>query len=472
MSSAEVMKSSENESDQIKPATNGDANASASKKKGKRGRPKKSSGGAKKAKKGGKKSHAKSEDKKPASADEGGDAGAVENAEPAGEKKPKKPVKKVIPFWANLSDSQRALISPKKFEQPGSSAIGIIIAGIKECADSKGLASYISLKKYIKNTQPAWPKVTFKQTLRRAVQKERIKQVRNSYRILNEHAPSSPKKSATVDKKMSKSRSKKVTVVKDGPLEDLFPHIFTWVCEPKEASYGLIKKYIAKHFSHLPTDGLAFKKAMQNMVDKGQLDQITGKGASGTLQLMDGAPKTGGKYEDAVEDAIIACNEPKDASFPALRHYLSEYHTEYNIKDKPKLLMKALERAEAKGWVIRVTGKGMSGSFRLSHPYQPSPQDLWRELYNESDYVPKQRTTYYDVTSDEEESEDSEEESDDESDEDTSDADDTSSEDDSDAEVIPKSKKRGAPKARGDPVFRKTKAAPKSAKKSKKKSRR
>ncbi len=37
---------------------------------------------------------------------------------------------------------------------------------------------------------------------------------------------------------------------------------------------------------------------------------------------MDGMDKTGGKYENAIEDAIIAMNEPKDASVQAIRDYL------------------------------------------------------------------------------------------------------------------------------------------------------
>jgi hypothetical protein len=47
----------------------------------------------------------------------------------------------------------------------------------------------------------------------------------------------------------------------------------------------------------------------------GQLDQITGKGIAGTFQLVDGAAKTDTLFEDAIEDAIIASNQPKECSF-------------------------------------------------------------------------------------------------------------------------------------------------------------
>jgi hypothetical protein len=40
-------------------------------------------------------------------------------------------------------------------------------------------------------------------------------------------------------------------------------------------------------------------------------------------------PEAGTKYEDAIENAIIASNEPKDASINGLRDYLGEYHLEY-----------------------------------------------------------------------------------------------------------------------------------------------
>jgi len=302
--------------------------------------------------------------------------------------------------------------------------------------------------------------MVFKSALRNAVAKGRVKQIRNSYKVI---ANTKAKATVEVKKKVSKGRSKTVKVAKEGPLEELFPHIFTWVCEPKEASYGLIRKYIGKHFPNLSTD-LPFKKAVESMEEKGQLDRLTGKGASGTFQLMDGAKKTGTRYEDPIEDAIIASNEPKDASIPALRHYLSEYHTEYNVAERPKVLLKALERAEAMGWIVRVTGKGFSGRFRLAHPYIPSPKDLWREAYNEGDYEVRPRSKSVKYTDDSDESEE-EEESEDEYD-DTSDEASVASEADSYKEVIPKKKKRGAPTARSavpPPKKAKKKTAPKPA---------
>ena len=117
---------------------------------------------------------------------------------------------------------------------------------------------------------------------------------------------------------------------------------------------------------------------MEKAIEKGQLKRVTGAGMSGTFSLVDGAEKFGGRYEDAIEDAVIANNAPKDASVSKLRDYLGEYHKEYETDMKPKVLLKALERAEAAGHIERISGTGgFSGSFMLSYPYYPSPKELW-----------------------------------------------------------------------------------------------
>ena len=71
---------------------------------------------------------------------------------------------------------------------------------------------------------------------------------------------------------------------------------------------------------------ISHSQAVEGALKKGQLKRVTGAGMSGTFSLVDGAQKTGGKYEDAIEDAIIANNAPKDASVAKLRDYLGEYY--------------------------------------------------------------------------------------------------------------------------------------------------
>ena len=56
---------------------------------------------------------------------------------------------------------------------------------------------------------------------------------------------------------------------------ELFPHIFTWAVDPKEASARCIKKYITQHFPNLSPE-VKLKKAIESMVSRGQLEQITG----------------------------------------------------------------------------------------------------------------------------------------------------------------------------------------------------
>ena len=93
---------------------------------------------------------------------------------------------------------------------------------------------------------------------------------------------------------------------------------------------------------------------MENAEKNGTLERLSGKGFSGTFQLVDGANKSGAKFEDAFENACIAMNEPKDVSVAKLRDYLSVYHAEYNTDNKPKVLKSALDRAVAKGWITQV----------------------------------------------------------------------------------------------------------------------
>lgn len=357
---------------------------------------------------------------------ENGDAEMVPKKE---EPKPKKPIKKTIPLWATLDGSR---LNKPQAKQTTQNAMDVIQEAIKETGNAKGVASALAIKRYVKKKCPSWPKMTFKKSLLKSIEKGRVIQVTGKG-ISGSFKNAPPGK---VSKQVTKGGKKVAAQSADmKPLEDLFPNIFTWVCEPKEASFQLIRKYIAKHHPKLDTEGKNFKKAVELAVAKGQLDRITGQASSGTFQLVDGAKKTGNRYEDAIEDAIIAMNEPKDASIPALRHYLSEYHLEYNIEKRPLKLKSALERCEAKGWIKRLTGKGFSGSYRLAFPYHPNPRDLWGEWYEEeeeSEPKPKRSKKKY-----QEESSDDEEE-------------DSSSESEFEAEIIPIKKKRSAPSARSN----------------------
>merc|ERR1712129_570465 len=84
--------------------------------------------------------------------------------------------------------------------------------------------------------------------------------------------------------------------------------------------------------------GIPFRKALENGESKGQLKRVTGQGFTGSLALIDGADKSGAKFEDPIENAIIAMSEPKQVSVNSLRDYLGEYHKEYNTDNRPKVL--------------------------------------------------------------------------------------------------------------------------------------
>jgi len=384
------------------------------------------------------------EGKKAASKKKGGKkskaAAPAENGEAAPAPAPKK--KKVVPTWASLSDAAKSKVTksadvkaarPKMDEQ--------VLEAINTCADSKGCASAVAIRNFLISENPDTPKGFIKKSVMRALNKNLIKQVKGtgfsgSFKV-------------ETNKKAAAGKKGKTASATTGSMEDVFPLVFTWACNPKEASVNQIRKYITENYPDLKTEGDAFKKALEAGERKGQLDRITGKGNSGTFALMDGADKSGGKYEDAFESAIIAMNEPKDCSVPTLRDYLGVYHKEFDTDNRPVKLKKALERAEDKGFIQRITGKGFSGTFRLAWPFYPSPRVLWGDEFKEPKTEKNEREKSSSSRKRVVYSEDSESEEEEESE----------AESDYEEEVLPKSTKRGAPKSRAAPPAKKSKAA-------------
>jgi len=347
------------------------------------------------------------------------------------EKKPPKPVKKTVPVWATLSEEARKNLSKSKLPKP--KVQDAVLAAISACADSKGAASAGAIRKFVLEDNPDLPKMVLKKAVMKAIERGLIKQVKGNG-FTGTFKLESPKNVAKASK--AKSKDAKSNGPKLPPLESVFPGVFTWATNPKEASVGLIRKYIAKHYPELDVEGQGFKKALEQGESKGQLERITGKGFSGTFALVDGADKNGAKYEDAIENAVISMNEPKQVSVSGLRDYLGEYHKEYNTDQKPSVLKNALDRSVAKGWLQQITGKGFTGTYRLMYPYFPAPRELWGKDFVEKkekdeEATPKRKATKRAAAADS----DSEEEEDDD-------------------EVVAPPKKRGAPSPR------KTAAAP------------
>uniref|UniRef100_A0A8C3TCI3 Heterochromatin protein 1-binding protein 3 n=1 Tax=Chelydra serpentina TaxID=8475 RepID=A0A8C3TCI3_CHESE len=250
-------------------------------------------------------------------------------------KEKEKKVKKTIPSWATLSASQLAR-AQKQTQMAASSRPkmdAILTEAIKACFQKSG-ASVVAIRKYIIHKYPSLELerrgYLLKQALKRELERGVIRQVKGkgasgSFVVVSNAGKTVPK---SRDRKRSTSTSTPEQQVK---LEDILPLAFTRLCEPKEASYSLIKKYVSQYYPKLKVDvrPQLLKNALQRAVEKGQLEQITGKGASGTFQLKKSGEKPllgGSLMEDAILSAIAAMNEPKTCSTTALKKYVLENH--------------------------------------------------------------------------------------------------------------------------------------------------
>ncbi|NXX77633.1 HP1B3 protein, partial [Urocolius indicus] len=328
-------------------------------------------------------------------------------------KEKEKKVKKTIPAWATLSASQLAR-AQKQTQMAATSRPkmdAILTEAIRACFQKSG-ASVVAIRKYIIHKYPSLELerrgYLLKQALKRELERGIIRQVKGkgasgSFVVVSNAGKTVPK---ARDRKKSTSAPTAEQQVK---LEDILPLAFTRLCEPKEASYSLIKKYVSQYYPKLKVDvrPQLLKNALQRAVEKGQLEQITGKGASGTFQLKKSGEKPllgGTLMEDAILSAIAAMNEPKTCSTTALKKYILENHPGTNSNFQVHLLKRTLQKCEKNGWMEQISGKGFSGTFQLCFPYYPSPDVLYPEKQQDEDSE----------ESDEEEEEESEEESEEE----------------------------------------------------------
>ena len=142
----------------------------------------------------------------------------------------KKPKKKKIPQWATLSASASASLKPGQKEASksgGHGAIDVIIDAVVANADAKGFASQIVIKKHIAIEKPDWPRMTWKNALKKALAKGCLKQgnilfylyeincfycfysfaVRNSYKVMPEKSWKKEKEVKKTDAKKGKKKS-------------------------------------------------------------------------------------------------------------------------------------------------------------------------------------------------------------------------------------------------------------------------
>lgn len=299
-------------------------------------------------------------------------------------KEKEKKVKKTIPAWATLSASQlaRAQRQTPMASSPRPKMDAILTEAIKACFQKTG-ASVVAIRKYIIHKYPSLDLerrgYLLKQALKRELNRGVIKQVKGkgasgSFVVVQKSKP--PQKSKNRKKGSALDPEPQVK------LEDVLPLAFTRLCEPKEASYSLIRKYVSQYYPKLRVDirPQLLKNALQRAVERGQLEQITGKGASGTFQLKKSGEKPllgGSLMEYAILSAIAAMNEPKTCSTTALKKYVLENHPGANSNYQMHLLKKTLQKCEKNGWLEQISGKGFSGTFQLSFPYYPSPGVLF-----------------------------------------------------------------------------------------------
>uniref|UniRef100_A0A2I3G7T9 Heterochromatin protein 1-binding protein 3 n=1 Tax=Nomascus leucogenys TaxID=61853 RepID=A0A2I3G7T9_NOMLE len=291
-------------------------------------------------------------------------------------------VKKTIPSWATLSASQlaRAQKQTPMASSPRPKMDAILTEAIKACFQKSG-ASVVAIRKYIIHKYPSLELerrgYLLKQALKRELNRGVIKQVKGKGAsgsfVVVQKSRKTPQKSRN-----RKNRSSAVDPEPQVKLEDILPLAFTRLCEPKEASYSLIRNMCLSIILSLEPQLL--KNALQRAVERGQLEQITGKGASGTFQLKKSGEKPllgGSLMEYAILSAIAAMNEPKTCSTTALKKYVLENHPGTNSNYQMHLLKKTLQKCEKNGWMEQISGKGFSGTFQLCFPYYPSPGVLF-----------------------------------------------------------------------------------------------
>ncbi|XP_054639407.1 heterochromatin protein 1-binding protein 3 [Dunckerocampus dactyliophorus] len=317
-----------------------------------------------------------------------------------------KKVKRTIPVWASVAASKKRPVS--NYAGTQNRLDHLLIEAITSFNHRSGV-SYQSVMKYIVKKYPDMEldkkKFHIKKVMKKQLEKGTIKQLKGkglSGTFTLGKQPSSSKKAGA----------------KQESLGDALPLIITRLCEPKEASYYLIKKYLEQHFPSLDIENRpdVLKSALLKAVERRQLEQITGKGASGTFQLKragNQVPLKGGALEDAILAAITAMNEPKTCSFTTLRRYLLDANKDIKEYQLVANLRRTLTKCKVLGWMEQITGHGFTGTYRLSFPFYPSPTTLYPDKFNKQSMKanqPASKSRRRAASSDEEESEEEEEE--------------------------------------------------------------
>ncbi|XP_019712273.1 heterochromatin protein 1-binding protein 3 isoform X2 [Hippocampus comes] len=393
------------------------------------------------------KSEAKAGDAaEPAENGEKADEGAADKLDDTSEKKELKDgykykkakvkkVKRTIPVWASVTAGKKLPVA--NYAGTHNRLDHLLIEAITSFNHRSGV-SYQSVIKYIAKKCPEMEldkkKFHIKKAMKKQLEKGTIKQLKG--------------KGLTGTFTIGKltSASKKASS-KQEALGDALPLIITRLCEPKEASYLLIKKYLEQHFPSLNIENRpeVLKSALVKAVERGQLEQITGKGASGTFQLKRTGNQVllkGGTLEDAILAAITAMNEPKTCSTTTLRKYLVDANKDAKEYQLVANLRRTLTKCKVLGWMEQITGHGFTGTYRLCFPFYPSPTTLYPDKFNKVSTKPSSRSRRR-AASDEDDSEEEEEKEEEEE------------ESEEEAPVRKRSTKRPPPRVRHPPAAKK-----------------
>ncbi|CAG2231109.1 unnamed protein product [Mytilus edulis] len=148
--------------------------------------------------------------------------------------------------------------------------------------------------------------------------------------------------------------------------------------EPKEASFGKIKKYLVENYPSVNAE-TRLKPAIEKGIEKGIWEQSSGNSVgqgSYRLLLDDFDPESSKTIDDMICQAIVASHEPKQSTVIRIKQYIMDYHPDFNIESRPHKFKTAMERALKNGVIRQITGIGMSGTFQLAKPFIPPPRTL------------------------------------------------------------------------------------------------
>ncbi|BFZ03311.1 hypothetical protein BsWGS_06350 [Bradybaena similaris] len=159
-------------------------------------------------------------------------------------------------------------------------------------------------------------------------------------------------------------------------MEDIFPLAITYQSAPKSASVPKIRKYIQDKYGEAVADA-RWRKAIDSGAEKGYWEHVSGSGITGSVHLlMDDFNPASDQIEDRICAALIACHEPKSASASQIKKYISQYHPDFKVDERPDKFKKALLRAVSKNMLVQLSGLGANGSFQLTSIFTPSPAIL------------------------------------------------------------------------------------------------